>query len=166
MKYFLILLLATNIFCEPEAYVSPKKGWSEFDGEVKQTPVWKKILLYIPNRLIDIWDIFKIDVGVGPSLGANIRVTKYAQAGLRIMAPASIRAGNLGRRSPILLETSNEFGVSPLYVNSRDRIICGSEIGVGVDPLIAGIYVGVCPTEIVDFLGGLIFLDLSNDDFE
>lgn len=35
-------------------------------------------LWYIPNRILDILDIFRFRLSVGPGLGAGVRVTDYA----------------------------------------------------------------------------------------
>lgn len=146
---------------------SPKQPW--VDLAISQvnpnSPWWSVALLYIPNRLLDLIDIFRLDVGVGPSVGAVVRVTEYGQLGYRQMLPMSLRVGDLGRRFPAMLETSNEFGVGPAYVDSTDRPVCPGELGLGGDVLVAGAYAGVCVDEVVDFLGGLLLIDFKNDDF-
>jgi hypothetical protein len=145
---------------------SPKEGWEKLEpiqtGE--GSPVWAQILLWVPNRVLDLIDIFRLDVGVGPSFGAVVRVTKYGQLGYRQMAPASLRIGDFGRQMPVLIESSNEFGVGPAYVDSADRKVCDGEIGLGADVLVAGAYGGVCVDEFADFVAGLFFIDLKDDD--
>jgi hypothetical protein len=120
--------------------------------------------MWIPNRVLDFIDIFRVDVGVGPSFGAVARVTKYGEVGYRMMAPASLRVGDFGREMPIMVESSNEFGVSPLYVDSKDRTVCPGEIGLGADVFLVGAYGGLCVDEFADFLAGLFFIDLKDDD--
>ena len=145
---------------------SPKEGWERLEpiqtGE--GSPVWSQILLWVPNRVLDLIDIFRLDVGVGPSFGAVVRVTKYGQLGYRQMAPASLRIGDFGRQMPVLIESSNEFGVGPAYVDSADRKVCDGEIGLGADVLVAGAYGGVCVDEFADFVAGIFFIDLKDDD--
>lgn len=145
---------------------SPKEGWETLEPIQKGegSPVWSQILLWLPNRVLDLIDVFRVDVGVGPSFGAVVRVTKYGQIGYRQMAPASLRVGDFGRQLPALIETSNEFGVGPAYVDSADRKVCDGEIGLGADVLVAGAYGGVCVDEFADFLAGLFFIDLKDDD--
>lgn len=146
---------------------SPKQPW--FDLATAQiqpdSPWWSEVLLYVPNRVLDLIDIFRIDVGVGPSVGAVVRVTEYGQVGFREMVPGSLRVGDLGRRFPVMIETSNEFGIGPAYVESSQRKVCPGEVGVGGDVLVAGAYGGVCLDEVVDFLAGLVLIDLKDDDF-
>lgn len=145
---------------------SPKEGWEKLEPtqQGEGSPVWSQILLWLPNRVLDLIDIFRLDVGVGPSFGAVVRVTKYGQLGYRQMAPASLRVGDFGRQMPVLIESSNEFGVGPTYVDSADRKICDGEIGLGADVLVAGAYGGVCVDEFADFLAGIFFIDLKDDD--
>jgi len=146
--------------------VSPKQGWEKLEPTQKGegSPFWSQVLMWIPNRVLDLIDVFRVDVGVGPSFGAVVRVTKYGQLGFREVMPASIRVGDFGRQMPVLLETSNEFGVGPAYVNSADRNVCVGELGVGADALVAGAYAGVCVDEFADFVAGLFFIDLKDDD--
>lgn len=131
--------------------VSPKEPWPEFKpGEappVQSSPWWEQALLWVPNRIADLLDIFRVDIGVGPAVGGVVRVTKYGQVGYRMMMPASFRGGLFGRKVPVLVESSNEFGVGPLYVNSSDRTVCTVELGLGLDVLILGGYGGICVEE-------------------
>lgn len=146
---------------------SPKPAWSDLATAVTdpEETWWDEILLYIPNRILDLLDVFRIDVGVGASFGAVVRVTEYGQVGYRQMMPMSFRVGDFGRRLPMMLETSNEFGVGPLYVPSSDREVCPAEIGVGADAFVVGAYGGICLDEVVDFVAGIFLVDLKEDDY-
>jgi hypothetical protein len=175
----LVILLALAPLAQGQGYdtepavadmveASPRDGWrslpvagTETDGE---GPWWSQALLWIPNRVIDFLDIFKLDVGAGPAAGAVIRVTEYGQVGYRQMLPASVRVGLLGRRFPAMIEHSNELGIGPAFLDSKDRRVCPGEIGVGADLLFVGAYGGICADEFVDFLAGIFFLDLKDDD--
>ena len=146
--------------------VSPKEGRKEFEPTQMNegSPGWSDVVMWIPNRVLDFIDIFRADVGVGPSFGAVVRVTKYGQVGYRQMAPASLRIGDFGRQLPVMVESSNEFGVGPAYVESADREICAGEVGLGGDLLVAGAYAGICLDEVADFIGGIFFIDFKEDD--
>jgi len=133
--------------------------------ESSSAPWWEQALWWIPNRLADLLDIFRLDIGAGPALGGVVRVTRVGQVGYRMMMPVSIRAGLFGREVPILVEHSNEFGVGPLYVASADRQICAAEVGAGLDLFIVGGYGGICFEEVADFVAGLFFIDLRDDDW-
>jgi len=123
-----------------------------------------RLLMWIPNRILDVWDILRFDVGVGPAFGGVVRVSKYGQAAFRGVAPMSVRVGDFGREVPFMIETSNEIALGPDIVKSRDRKVCIGEIGAGADVLLAGAYGGVCLDEVVDFVAGFFFLDVSDDD--
>ena len=145
---------------------SPKEAWRDLEAvEVNEgTPWWAEVLLYIPNRLLDIIDIFRVDVGVGASIGGVVRVTEYAQLGYRQMMPVSLRVGDFGRQFPVMVESSNEIGISPAFKQSADRDVCEAEIGLGLDVLLLGAYGGVCLDEVADFVGGIFLIDFKGDD--
>ena len=173
-KFLLILFLSLSFvinlnysFADSDKVeVSPLKPWSDFSSEPQEESpsVFKQILLWPVNRVLDLIDIFKFDIGVGPSLGAVARVTKYGQVGYRQMLPASLRIGNFGRDWPVKLEYGEEIGAGPLFAESRVRNTCPGEVGAGVDLLLFGIYAGVCTEEILDFGAGLVFFDPLDDD--
>lgn len=171
MKKFLLaaILISLNLSAQSneDIAVSPKEGWDDVQivKEKKQTTL-TKVLLYLPNRILDFIDIFRADVGAGFSNGAVVRVSKYVQAGYRDMDPNSFRIGLFGREAPYLNETSSEFGISPFFTESKDRNICSSEVGLGADVIIVGAYGGICLEEVADFIGGIFMLDFKKDDLE
>lgn len=155
---------------ERSVMVSPNQPMPDLstlpeESEISNCSLVDALLLYIPNRILDFIDIFRADVGFGPSEGAVARVTKYGQAGSRSMDPSSLRIGLMGRRLPVMLETSNERGFGPSFKKSSQRKVCWGEIGAGLDLWIAGAYVGACPDELVDFAAGLLMFDLKDDDY-
>jgi hypothetical protein len=145
---------------------SPKEAWRDLatveinDG----TPWWAEVLLYIPNRVLDLIDVFRVDVGVGASVGGVVRVTKYVQGGYRQMLPVSLRVGDFGRQFPVMVESSNEIGISPAFKQSADRDVCEAELGLGLDLFLLGGYGGLCLDEVADFVGGIFLVDLKGDD--
>ena len=50
--------------------------------------VLDKVLLYIPNRIIDVVDIFSLELGVGPVVRANVQLTEAFQFGAGVGATA------------------------------------------------------------------------------
>lgn len=166
-------LLAASAACyaDDEEYLdvsaSPKKGWGEFNviEEKEPYPWWGHALLWVPNRLMDLIDVFRVDVGVGPAYGGVVRVTRYGQAGYRQMSPFSVRVGDFGRRAPFMVESSNEIGAGPAFIGSKDRKICAGEVGLGLD-LLVGAYAGICSEELFDFVTGLVFIDVMDDDIK
>jgi hypothetical protein len=145
---------------------SPKEAWGDLEAvEINDgTPWWAEVLLYIPNRVLDLIDVFRIDVGIGASVGGVVRVTKYAQGGYRQMLPVSLRVGDFGRQFPVVVETSTEIGISPAFKQSADRDVCDAELGLGLDLFLLGGYGGVCLDEVADFVGGIFLVDFKGDD--
>ena len=154
---------------EQAVSVSPKAPWGEFNvvsERPPRDPWYIQILLWVPNRVMDFIDIFRVDAGLGPSYGGVLRVSKYAQVGYRHVNPASVRVGAFGRQAPFLVERADEKGFGPNFKNSRDRTICPGEVGVGADLFIAGVYGGICTEEVADFIAGIFFLDIMHDDLK
>ena len=133
-------------------------------SRINDRTIFERVLYYLPNRIIDFIDIFKADVGVGPSFGGVVRLTKYGQVGYRNMMPASLRVGLRGRDLPVFVENSNEFGVGPAFIQSSDREVSPIEVGLGADLLLVGGYVGLSVDEAFDFLFGIVGIDFKDDD--
>ncbi|WKZ56610.1 MAG: hypothetical protein QY326_07720 [Bdellovibrionota bacterium] len=177
MKRILLILVLMHPLCasaaddsqpsprQPLATASPKNPWGDFEviREEKPPPTWMRVLDWFPNRLVDFIDIFRVDVGAGIAYGGVVRITKWGQLGYRQVSPLSLRVGPRGRHFPAMVESSNEIGIGPAFIQSKDRDICSGEIGVGVD-LIVGGYAGVCVDEVFDFLAGIFFWDPKDDD--
>lgn len=151
---------------EDQVEVSPKQPWGDLEKreESPDQSLASKILLWLPNRVLDLIDVVKLDVGVGPMVGGVVRITKYGQVGFRGVAPATLRAGAMGRRAPVMIERANEMGIGPAFLESPDRIICPGELGVGLDFIFVGAYAGICVDELVDFVGGIFTADIKEDD--
>ena len=45
-----------------------------------------KLVMYVPNRVLDVLDIFSLSVGAGPVAKAELRATRLATAGAGIGA--------------------------------------------------------------------------------
>lgn len=129
----------------------------------------RMVLLYPVNRVLDLFDIFRLNVGVGPGFGLNLRATKFVQVGLENYF--SLRAG-LGKRGGLLVPRYGIFytetelltmGVGPLYTGGWQRGM--TEVGGTVHLGIAGADAAIDLSEILDFLGGFVFIDFKGDDF-
>jgi hypothetical protein len=85
---------------------------------------------YLANRGLDFADIFKINVGIGPGLSANVRATQIIQVGAGYTGATKV--GLSGRHAGFWNENSLEAGI-PLIVYGRDvEIIPG---GGGIAPI-------------------------------
>ena len=107
-----------------ELPASPKTPWTEefITSRPEEHHWWAQVLLWPPNRVLDFIDIFKLDVGIGPTAGVVIRVTQWGQAGYRQPIPFSLRGGLFGRRMPFLIETSNEIGLGLCLVVQKIEV--------------------------------------------
>ena len=128
----------------------------------------RMILLYPVNRVLDVLDIFRLNVGAGPGFGLNLRATKFVQVGMENYF--SVRAG-LGKRGGLLVPryglfyTESELltmGIGPLYTGGWQRGM--TEVGGTIHLGIVGIDAAIDLSEILDFLGGFVFIDFRGDD--
>jgi len=144
---------------------SPNRAWNDIENRTEDTPsVASKILLWLPNRIVDFLDIFRVDVGLGTGYGGVVRLTPHAQFAYRKLEPGSVRAGLFGRDLPIRFESGVELGYPTDFRSSVGRSPTPGEFGIGLD-LLVGAYAGVCVDELFDFAGGLVGFDPQNDDF-
>ena len=131
-----------------------------------------KTAFYLPNRIFDLMDIFRLRLGVGPGLSAGARATKIAQA--YVGAQTSVYVGLPGPRQsasipfPAGLESHNGLALGP--VDATANMWAGpnyssTEIGASVFPFIFGLDFGFDPWELVDFGVGIFGFDLRDDDF-
>ena len=168
LSFLTLLTFSSTCFADDENSTSrsPKPGWGEFQVVEEDTslPWWQQVLLWPVNRVVDLWDVFRVDAGAGFTFGGVVRLTKYGQVGYRSMSPGALRIGDFGRDWPVIIETSNEFGIGPGYISSKDREICKAEFGAGIDLFIVGGYMGICGEELIDFVSGIFFLDTMDDD--
>ena len=127
------------------------------------------ILCYIPNRLFDILDIIRLRVRVGVGLSAGARVTKLTNvfAG----GHTTMFAGLYGARGkpeiPWPAGVENHAGVD---VSIADASLAGPyidplELGLEAQATVIGFSFGIELYEILDFVTGLVFIDLQKDDF-
>lgn len=128
-------------------------------------------LLYIPNRVLDLFDIFRFRVRVGPGIAAGARVTEVVS--LYAGTYATLYAGLPGPRMrqtpklPIGFESLNGVSASVLDATVDGGIgpdYSPTEVGAGVQLAILGFDIGIDPVEIADFATGILTIDLRDDD--
>jgi hypothetical protein len=162
-------------------------------GNETQAGVADKILLYLPNRIVDLTDIFSISLGFGPVVRAEARVTRYCDIGAGIGISAKIIKGANRQYGGGL---QNGWDASFLCIAAEDtELESGSrwlksywyhssgipspsekiynfytgerdfwEIGVNGAALVE-LDAALHPVEIADFITGWFFIDLKGDDF-
>lgn len=126
------------------------------------------ILMYVPNRIFDLLDIFRIRVRVGPGIAVGVRATKPGS--IFFGSYETVFAGLPGPRGeadipvPAGLEVRGGVQASVLDLSNQGPYYDPLEIGLEVQPLIAGVNIGIGLFEIVDFATGFLFIDFPNDD--
>lgn len=135
------------------------------DDRFNESPWYISAAMWLPNRALDLIDIFRLDVGLGGGVGVVATATQALQIGARPLYPASARLGLFGREAPLLIETEGDLGITPTFTAAHGRTRAPSEVGLGID-LLAGVYAGVVVEEIFDFIAGLAFFDPSGDDLD
>jgi hypothetical protein len=85
------------------------------------------------------------------------------QVGYRVVRPFSLRVGAFGRHAPFLVDLEDERGVGDSFRPSASRRVCQAEFGLGLD-IGLGAYGGICGEELLDFLAGIVMIDLEADD--
>jgi hypothetical protein len=128
-------------------------------------------LWYIPNRISDLLDIVRARLRLGPGLEVGARFTDaaiwnaggYSSVFIGIPGPRRERVFNW----PAGVETMRGGTWSPFDGTawSGDGPHYGRlEIGLGTQLLIVGADLGVDIYEALDFITGLVTVDLSEDD--
>ncbi len=152
--------------------------------------VTSRILLYLPDRLLDLLDVFGVEVNFGPQAGAGFWLTRAMQAKAFFGSTAGLgvyQKRNIGGRTEASAElvigpgggsalaggrggTGGVDGIStalPLHLPSeelyqvyRDYWGIGAKVGAGI----VGVEFEFHILELADFLGGWFLADFLNDD--
>ena len=123
----------------------------------------KAALLYLPNRLLDLVDIFRANIGVGRGWGLNLRATRFLTGAASEYD--TIRFGMRGREMPRYEEYVDEccLGLMGLELGHFDR--SSFEVGATAHLGYIGAEAGFDLDETVDFLLGFACIDYREDDF-
>jgi len=130
-----------------------------------------KLLFYLPNRCLDLVDILRFRMRVGPGLAADARMTIYAAN--FIGHYDSFYVGLPGpRRAPVLPRLAGRESLKGLMVMGVDATddtlysprYTDSEITLGAQAIMVGINFGFDPIELGDFLTGWVMIDIMDDD--
>jgi hypothetical protein len=167
-KWIFILSLGWAGFLPLVAHASEKVILEETD---EKPGTFVQILTYLPNRILDAMDVFRIRAKVGPGLGVGARITDYFS--LYAGESHSLYVGLPGPRQDLggrgLFGREHMRGAVVLGVDASDHLPYAphyekSEIGLSAHLLLVGAEVMVSPNEFVDFLAGFLGLDPSQDD--
>jgi hypothetical protein len=165
-------------------------------NRAKRVPVQRsttsKVLLYLPDRILDLADIFSFDVHVGAGAFLNYHLTRALQAGIGLRAVTGL--GWHTRRS-LGNKSSAESGIALVALGAEasattlagtSGIFAGSEtiaglhrpsspayqvyrdywaIGASATIVYLGMEWDIHPVQIADFFAGWAGVDFLNDDF-
>ncbi|MCX7703712.1 MAG: hypothetical protein N2234_06400 [Planctomycetota bacterium] len=156
-------------------------------------PPKSPIQRYFEDRLLDLLDIFVLNVAAGEGILVHAMATKIAQAGLGIMADCD-RYGFVSRSFGRWWEERGEIGVSLAYLSNSHRkpLIYNKflydwcvdskkdevsdidifrntdrdfwDIRATVFVLFFGLEIGIRPKELFDALWGILTIDFMRDD--
>ena len=158
------------------------------------TEAGKAILLYIPNRLLDLADCFTLSVGGGSAAAFDASVTQYTQLGGSYGGSYNLLWG-FNRHYGVALNEDKKFGFlcfdyDDSYVSGCDGTIneyafCQNEFTLAnpdLEPyrdgdadfwsisaragLFAIVEVGFHPTDLYDFFCGIVLYDPAGDDLK
>ena len=157
----------------------------------EQFPVWGSVLLYIPNRLLDLMDIITLEVGLCIGIGAKAQATDFASIGLQGSAGEAtigcnrrhlaVNAGFeeyvhfLPVGAVVLGETRAYTGGAYGIMSSQAGIKLPTDhvyqrardfwaVGVQTEVAAVAVRAEIHPIEIYDFIAGFALFDPLKDD--
>lgn len=152
----------------------PPAAWQDEQPEAETSggSVLYGVLLYIPNRILDVFDVVRARVRLGPGVAFDARATEYADFFAGTYGTVYVGLpGPRGRvlpRLPVGLESRTGIEVSVADATLEGPIgpdYGEFEFGLGLQVLLVGVDVGVEPVELVDLVLGFFTVDIENDDF-
>ena len=147
-------LLATLLATPAQAQETP---------EQQSGSPWKTAAYYVPNRLLDVVDVFKLNASGGLGTGADLRLTRLLEVGFSEYDV--VRVGLNGRRFPVYREKLSESSLSLLGITSGMMSRDPYEVGATLHFLVGGVEAGLNVRSLLDLLGGFFLLDLEDDDW-
>lgn len=164
-----------------------------FSGVGVQAQWLEKVALYIPNRVLDVLDVFTLNLGVGPTIRGELRATHAVQFGggfgytakvikdVNRQYGAALQEGwswyfpgvgseNIERRDQtrwiknFYRETYGFANVADDYYNYHDGARDYWEFGGTLGLFLIEVDLSVHPIECVDAVLGLILIDIKGDD--
>lgn len=125
------------------------------------------VLLYLPNRVLDLFDIARIGIEAGPGIGIDLRASHAAMLGVMTRTSAGVGLQTL-RHLPLKLDTQAYLATGPAQLGASPGISWYHDfwdLRAELHLLLLGAHVAVNPMEIADFFAGLLTLDPKGDDF-
>jgi hypothetical protein len=129
--------------------------------------VFHVILLYIPNRFLDLFDMFRFGVEVGPGIGIDAAATDALRVGLMTRITAGVGLQTL-RHVPVKLDSEGYAGLGPVDIGGKGGLPWYRDpwdVRLEVMALLVGGHAAVNIKEIGDFFVGFLTIDIADDDF-
>jgi hypothetical protein len=172
-----LALLAPAAHAEEAATSSEEAAPSASPAEPEEDDgghgIGHRLLLYVPNRIFDVFDLVRARIRVGPGLAVGMRATELADVNLG--AYTTLYAGLPGPRGkpriplPVWLEMYAGAEVSVLDASTEGGRFSPdygpTEVGLGFQAGLVGLDLGIEPWDFVDLVLGLVLLDPNGDDF-
>jgi hypothetical protein len=162
-------------------------------GSTVQAAVADTVLLYLPNRIVDLMDIFSLEIGFGPAIRGEARLTRACQLGAGVGATIKGVKG-INRQyggameegwdaSFLMVSAENKErektsrGVKKFYYYATGTPLPTEKVydlyegardywAFGADAAaLVEVNFEAHPIEIADFITGWVFIDLKSDDF-
>ena len=175
------ILLGIGMLFSASASVHAQSQWMD------------KVTLYFPNRILDIMDVFTLNLGVGLTAHASLRVTHEAEIGGGYSATAKMikdcnRQYGFARRNGVYsgigpfvatdMENRPAYLLAREYWWDQEGLVSPSdepflpkegaidfwEIGGSLGAGVIEADVSIHPVEILDAVLGFFFIDISDDD--
>lgn len=116
---------------------------------------------YIPNLVMDLLDVFKLNIATGKGTGANLRFTRMLEAGAGTYDAK--RYGLNGRSQPVYEESIDEGGVGLIGITFGDLDRDPYELGLTLHTQ-GGFEIAANLRSALDFLTGIVLIDLEADN--
>lgn len=156
--------------------------------------VYEGVVLYIPHRIVDAFDIFSMTLGFGPTARVKVHATRYLAFGAGVGVEASA-VKQINRQYGLGLESGWDASFAWLSAeHSQRKDSLGSlkdyyyyatgipspnndlykfhngtkdfwSLGVEAGVALVKFNFELHPTEIADFITGWFLVDLKDDDF-
>jgi hypothetical protein len=156
-------------------------------------PIWARLLLWVPNRILDAIDTFSFDVHVGFGVGVDVHVTRAFQAVAMLRGGTAGVGWHWGRSLGVLTRAEAGLAAGPFGFNAGTMAIAGTAgadsgsltiggihspgdevyaeehrdywaAGASVTAAVVGVDVDVHLGEILDLILGIFLIDIYGDD--
>jgi hypothetical protein len=124
--------------------------------------VLQAVCWYLPNRLMDLTDVFRFHLAVGDGMGATVRATKFLCASW--FEDNARCVGWTKRKPPIFGEHIEERYFGFLFAQEGEIDRDPTEVGLSAHLMVIGLNFALSASEALDAVLGVAGIDLMGDD--